>query len=74
MFGDFRKAIIEVWPYAKIEDMAKLLSLATFLVMAPTIARELHNILQYFAGAAVALQYGNGPAAANAAAARAMAP
>ena len=74
MFGDFRKAIIEVWPYAKIEDMAKLLSLAIFLVMAPAIAHELHNIIQYFAGAAVALQYGNGPAAANAAAARAMAP
>ena len=74
MFGDFRRAIIEVWPYAKIEDMAKLLSLAIFLVMAPAIAHELHNIIQYFAGAAVALQYGNGPAAANAAAARAMAP
>ena len=45
MFGDFRRAIIEVWPYAKIEDMAKLLSLAIFLVMAPAIAHELHTHL-----------------------------
>ena len=68
IFGNLRlaiKAMIEVWSYAKIEDITKLLPLAALLAFAPAIANRLHDILQYFAGAAVAVLYGQGPTAAN---------
>ena len=41
MFGDLRQAMIEVWPYAKIEDITTLLSMAALLVFAPAIANGL---------------------------------
>ena len=41
MFGDLRQAMIGVWPYAKIEDITTLLSMAALLVFAPAIANGL---------------------------------
>ena len=66
MCKTFGKAAETVWPYAKIEDISRLVFMAIALVYAPQIAAGVQRILVYFAGAAIAVKYGQGPAVAAA--------